>query len=135
VLPKAYKGRVVKVPKGIGPAIAASLPAAAMTSILSLKWGVHLKKGETVLINRATGASGRLAVQLAALLGAGKIIGTGRNKRGLEEIKILGADAVIDLSQPEKQIKESFQKEVDQEVDIVLDFIFGKPTELFLQTL
>ena len=51
--------------------------------------------GETVLVNGATGTAGRLAVQLAKHLGAGKVIATGRNAEELEEVKKLGADIVI----------------------------------------
>jgi NADPH:quinone reductase-like Zn-dependent oxidoreductase len=51
--------------------------------------------GETVLVNGATATVGRLAVQLAKYLGAGKVIATGRNVEELEEVKKLGADIVI----------------------------------------
>ena len=39
----------------------------------------QLQAGETVLVNGATGTAGRLAVQIARHLGAGKVVATGRN--------------------------------------------------------
>src|ERR1700760_1849067 len=65
-------------------------------SLLPLKYSAKLQPGETVLINGATGVSGRIAIQVAKMLGAGRVIGTGRNARSLELLSKLGADAVID---------------------------------------
>jgi len=50
---------------------AAALQASDLTSLFPLKWGAKLQLGETILINGATGVSGKLAVQIAKLLGAG----------------------------------------------------------------
>ena len=41
-----------------------------------------LQPGETVLVNGATGFAGRLAIQVAKLLGAERIVGTGRDDDG-----------------------------------------------------
>lgn len=123
------------VPGGIDPLIAAALPASALTSFFPLQWSAKLGKGETVLINGATGVSGKLAIQVARLLGAGRIIGTGRNDEGLHEILKLGAHAAIDLKQSDKQIKEAFTKEAGKGYDNILDFLWGHPTELLLETL
>ena len=68
-----------------------------MSAWAALVERAHLVAGETVLINGATGTAGRLAVQLAKHLGAGRIIATGRNQGELEEVKKLGADIVIPL--------------------------------------
>ena len=134
VVPKKYKMYVTPVPTGVDPLGAAALPASALTSFLPLQWSAKLKKGETVLINGATGVSGKLAIQVARLLGAGKITATGRDEAGLQQIKNLGA-AVVDLKQSDHQIKESFIREAGEGYDIVLDFLWGHPTELLLQTL
>ncbi len=69
----------VPVPDGVDAVIAAALPASALTALFPLKWTAQLQPGETVLVNGATGVSGKLAVQIARLLGAGRVIGTGRN--------------------------------------------------------
>ena len=135
LVPQQYKKYMTQVPDGVDLAVAAALPTAALTSFLPLKWGAKLQKDETVLINGATGVSGKIAVQLAKMLGAGRIIGTGRNDEGLYAVKQLGADAVIDLKQSDEQIMEAFTKEAGKGYDIVLDFLWGHPSELFLKTL
>lgn len=135
VVSQQFKKYISHVPGGIDAAVAAALPASALTSFLPLKWGAKMQIGETVLINGATGVSGRLAVQIAKILGAGRIVGSGRDSEGLHAIKQLGADAVIDLKQPDEQITEAFVKETGKGYDVVLDFLWGHPTELFLKTL
>src|SRR5262245_31917919 len=81
----------VPVPEGIDAVTAAALPASALTSLFPLKWTAKLQPGETVLINGATGVSGKLAVQIAKQLGAGRVIGTGRNEESLKQLAELGA--------------------------------------------
>jgi NADPH:quinone reductase-like Zn-dependent oxidoreductase len=94
VFPKMYH---VPIPDGVDAATAATVPGSTLTSLFPLKWGAKLQPDETVLINGATGFTGKLAVQVARLLGAKRVIGTGRNAVALEELHDLGADAVIDL--------------------------------------
>jgi NADPH:quinone reductase-like Zn-dependent oxidoreductase len=63
-----------------------------MGSAMGLKFKTQLKAGETVLINGATGVTGKIAVQVAKLYGAKKVIATGRNDEALESLYELGAD-------------------------------------------
>lgn len=77
-----------------------SISAAAMANPGMSAWAAlvsraGLRRGETVLINGATGSAGQLAVQIARYLGAGKIIVTGRNAAVLHS---LGADHAINLT-------------------------------------
>jgi NADPH2:quinone reductase len=135
VVPKEYKQFIAAVPEGVDAEVAAALPASALTSFLPLKYGAKLQSGETVLINGATGVSGKLAVQLAKLLGAGRIVGTGRNEESLRSVIELGADAVIDIKKSEGEVEEAFAKERGEGYDVILDFLWGHPTELLLKTL
>jgi NADPH:quinone reductase-like Zn-dependent oxidoreductase len=136
VVPEAYSAYVTPVPEGVDAMVAAALPAAALTSLLPLKYGTAtLQPGATVLVNGATGVSGKLAVQMARLLGAGKVIGTGRDEAGLEAVLKLGADAVIDTRKSDDEVKEAFHREAGEGYDVVLDYLWGRPTELLLQTL
>jgi NADPH:quinone reductase-like Zn-dependent oxidoreductase len=132
VIPQDYHA---PVPDGVDALTAAALPASALTSYFPLKWGAKLQAGETVLINGATGVSGRLAVQVAKLLGAGRVIGTGRNPESLKRIQELGADATIDLKQSDQEVMDEIQKQASDGYDIILDFLWGRPTELLIQTL
>ena len=84
VVPKEYAGYVSPVPEGVDAGLAAALPASALTSYLPLKWGARLEPGQSVLILGATGVSGKLAVRIASLLGAGKVVAAGRDASILE---------------------------------------------------
>ncbi len=132
---KAVIKNFVPVPDGIDPAEAAAIPPSALTSYLPLKYSAKLEKGETVLINGATGVSGRIAIQVAKMLGAGRIIGTGRNEKSLKLLEGLGADAIIDLKQPDEKLLEDFQMgKGEKGYDIVIDFLWGHPAEILMKS-
>ena len=88
----------VPVPEDIDPVLAAAVSSPVLTSLLPLKYSVGLKPGETVWVNGATGFTGRLAVAVARMLGAGAVVGTGRNAASLEKLREAGCDRLIDLS-------------------------------------
>lgn len=133
VFPKAYQA---PIPDGVDAATAATVPAPTLTSLFPLKWGAKLQPDETVLINGATGFAGKLAVQVARLLGAKRVIGTGRNIEALEKLRDLGADAVIDLKQSDADVIEAFKREAGTSgYQVILDFLWSHPTELLLQAL
>ena len=95
VLPQS---KVIPLPDSLSDVEAAALANPLMSCWLPLTRRTQLKRGETVLINGATGVAGRIAVQIAKHLGAGRIIATGRNQQRLEEAKSLGADEVLALN-------------------------------------
>jgi NADPH:quinone reductase-like Zn-dependent oxidoreductase len=86
------------VPDGLD-VTAAAIAIPAMSSWVALKDRANFAVGETVLVNGATGTSGRLAVQVAKYLGAKKVIATGRQAATLQSIKPLGADETILLNE------------------------------------
>jgi NADPH:quinone reductase-like Zn-dependent oxidoreductase len=91
--------------------------------------------GETVLIQGATGVAGRLAVKVARLLGAGRIVATGRDDNALQDLLALGADAVITTAVPDDALARAFTQAAGDGYDVVLDFLWGHPTEILLRTL
>lgn len=132
---KAAAGYVLPIPEGVDAIHAAAMPSAVLTSLLPLKYTAGLQEGETVLVNGATGVSGRIAIQLARLLGAGRVVGTGRNPASLRLLESLGADAAIDISQPEALVKDALAAAAGEgSYDIVVDFLWGRPAELLLET-
>src|SRR5215813_12939029 len=98
------RGWCLLVPDGVDAETAAALPNPALSSWLPLVWRAKLKPGETVLILGATGVAGKLAIQIAKHLGAGRVVAAGRNRRVLETLKDLGADATIALDQAEQAL-------------------------------
>ncbi len=65
--------RCVPIPDGLDDVTAAAIANPGMSAWAGLVERAHLQRGETVLVNGATGTAGRLAVQLAKYLGAGKV--------------------------------------------------------------
>ena len=95
--------------------------------------GARLEPGETVLILGATGVAGRLAVQIARHLGAGRVVAVGRNPDLLKTLPDLGADATISLNKPDEELAAALKAEANRKhFDIVLDFLWGHPTEVLL---
>src|ERR1700688_1417911 len=130
VAPRAF---CFAVPAGIDDGTAAALPNPGVSAWLSLTHRAKLAAGETVLILGATGVTGQLAVQIAKVLGAKRVIGAGRNQRVLSRLRELGADATIQLEQAGDALKEAFAREAgDEGFDVIIDYVWGPPTETLL---
>jgi NADPH:quinone reductase-like Zn-dependent oxidoreductase len=82
-----------------------------------------------VLILGATGVAGRLAVQIARHLGAGRVVGAGRNTEALAALAGLGADATIRLQGSDSDLEAAFAGQAGDGYDVVLDYLWGRPTE------
>lgn len=121
------------VPDSLDDATAAALPNPGVSAWLVLSQRANLAKSETVLILGATGVTGKLAVQIAKLLGAGRVIAAGRNAKALEKLLQLGADAIIQLNQPDDDLRKAFAQEAgDRGFNVVIDYVWGRPTEVLL---
>ena len=133
VVPRTW---CIPVPEGVDDCVAAALPNPALSAWLPLTWRAQLKRGETVLVLGATGVAGKLAVQIAKHLGAGRVVAAGRNERILQTLASLGADATIALSQSDEDLASAFSREALRgHFDIVLDYVWGHPTEVLLAAL
>jgi NADPH2:quinone reductase len=123
----------VPVPEGVDPAVATVL-GTAITG-MSIQTAAGFTPGETVLVQGATGVAGRLAVKVARLLGAGRIVATGRDDDQLREVRALGADTVINTAVPDDALARAFTDAKGDGYDVVLDYLWGRPTEILLRSL
>jgi NADPH:quinone reductase-like Zn-dependent oxidoreductase len=89
----AEGGAIARIPENLGYQDAVALCFGGMTALIFFRLG-KLARGETVLINGASGAVGTMAVQLADHLGAG-VTGV-CSRSNVELVRGLGADHVID---------------------------------------
>jgi NADPH:quinone reductase-like Zn-dependent oxidoreductase len=78
------------------------------------------------------GTAGRLAVQIARHLGAGRVIATGRNRRALSEVAALGADVTIPLVENGTTLEDGLKAYFAQGVDVVVDYLWGPSAERLL---
>lgn len=130
------KNRFVRLPDHLDEVTAAALPNAVFGAAAALRYRAEVKPGDTVLINGATGVTGRIAVQIAKHYGAKKVIATGRNAASLESLKDLGADEVISLTQGDEEILETLRNiNLRTPIDSVIDYLWGHPAELILEAL
>jgi NADPH2:quinone reductase len=130
VVPRAF---TFPIPENVGDETAAALPNPGISAWLSLAYRAKLAPGENVLILGATGVTGKLAVQIAKLLGAARVVAAGRNQKALRTLHELGADAIISLTLPEAELSEAFVREAGQSgFQVVIDYVWGRPAEVFL---
>ncbi|WP_034911641.1 zinc-binding alcohol dehydrogenase family protein [Erwinia sp. 9145] len=113
---------IVPLPATLDPVLAAAIANPGMSSWAALTRRAHFQKGETVLINGATGTSGGLAVRIARQLGAGKIIATGRNHQALEKLYAEGADITLSL----ESLPAALPALMAEGIDVVLDYLWGQ---------
>lgn len=124
------------LPESLEDAIAAALPNAVLGSVAPLRLRGNIRKGNTVLINGATGFTGQIAVQVARYLGAGRVIATGRDGMRLRNLLQSGATEIISLKQSDDQIREQLTNYLrESPVDIVLDYLWGPPAALLINIL
>lgn len=106
--------QVARKPKSLSHVEAAALPLAVLTAWQGLVDRAGVKEGDRVLIHRAAGGVGHLAVQIAKARGAYVIALASAAKH--DYVKGLGADEVIDYQAVDFT-------EVVRDVDIVFDSV------------
>lgn len=122
----------VKIPDELDSNFVATLINPTLGAWLPLIWRAKMVKDETVLVIGATGETGKQALAAARILGAKKVIAAGRLKSGLMNLK---ADEYIDTDQDETSLIKAFQNVAQNGVDIVVDYLWGKPAELMIKAL
>jgi len=123
----------LRLPDAADDVTVAAMMNPGMSSWAALKARAQYVTGENILILGATGIAGQLAVQIAKLLGAQKVIAAGRNPEALAKLAALGADAVISLEQDRDALVAAFRQQLaETKIDIVLDYLWGAPAESLL---
>ncbi len=141
VLPKAPFGSMaekavirpaqcVSLPDDLDDVTAAAIANPGMSAWAAFKERAKLTAGETVLVNGATGAAGRLAVQIAKYMGARKVMATGRNAEALKALSLLGADVTIHLGDGGNAFEDALREQFGGDgIDVVLDYLWGVSAE------
>jgi len=119
-------GQTVPIPDGVPDGLAASLGTPGIAAYLALTRRAQLNAGETVLILAASGVLGAIAVQVARLLGAGRIVAGARDEQGLARAKELGAHATVDLKQTDG-LTERIREASGGQLNVVIDPVWGVP--------
>ncbi len=118
--------RLLPIPDDLDDATAAAAAIPGMSAWLPLSRRVAIPPGEGVLVNGATGAAGRLALQVARHWGAAHVVATGRDPAQFAELKELGADRVISVAHPGEVFREEVRAAVTEfRVGVILDYLWG----------
>lgn len=123
---------VFTIPDSIDFETAAACPTVSFTSFKLLADVARLEQGESVLIHAAAGGIGTTAIQLAKLLGAGKVIGTVGNLEKANAALEAGADHVMSYDGFAEKVNELTN---GKGVDVILDSLAGAITEESLSCL
>ncbi len=133
VVPRAF---CFPIPDKLDDVTAAAVANPGVSAWLSLGSRARLAAGETVLILGATGVTGKLAVQIAKLMGAARVIAAGRNEQALELLRDRGADATIRVDRPDDELHEAFASAGGEAgFQVIIDYLWGHPTEVLLSAL
>jgi len=126
--------RSVELPAGTDVAAVAAAMNPAMSSWVALRRRVPLKPGQAVLVLGATGNAGAMAVRVARRLGAGRVVGAGRDAGRLRALAAAGADDIVQLT-ADADVTGQALAAAAAETDIVLDYLWGAPAQLAITAL
>jgi alcohol dehydrogenase len=107
-------GQVAHAPEGLDFTAAAALPLVGASTLQALKQHIGLQPGQRIFIHGGSGGIGSVAIQLAKHLGA--YVATTATGEGVDYVKQLGADQVIDYK------TQDFAAEL-QDFDAVFDCV------------
>jgi NADPH2:quinone reductase len=129
----AHPALTFAIPDGVDDGQALALLVQGTTAWHLLRTCSHMKPGETVVVHAAAGGVGTLAVQLAKLWGAGRVIATASNADKHQLAIDLGADVAIGYDDHPHGLRQALEDANDgRKVDVVLEMVGG---EVFDQSL
>jgi NADPH2:quinone reductase len=119
-----YPRRMYAVPAGMSFEQAATLPVALQTMHDAISTNGLLAAGQTVLVQGASSAMGLMGMQVAKLLGAGKVIGTSTSPARRARLAEFGADVVVDSNAPD-WVAQVQSASGGAGVDLLIDLVAG----------
>jgi NADPH:quinone reductase and related Zn-dependent oxidoreductases len=122
------------IPDSISTETAAACPVVSFTSYQLLAKVARLAEGETVLIHAAAGGIGTTAIQLAKLLGAGRVIGSVGSAAKAAVALAAGADHAI-CHDTEDFVEKVRELTDGAGADVILDSISGRVSERSIECL
>lgn len=117
-------GRVMTIPAGMSFQDAVTMPVAIQTMHNALVTAGGLKAGETVLVQGASSGVGLMAMKIARLMGAARVIGTSTHAGRRARLSEFGADAAIDTTASDWH-EQVVKANGGQGVELIIDQLSG----------
>ena len=118
----------VPVPDGVDDAVAAACGIAGIAGWAPLAERTPVRPDDRVLVLGATGTVGSIAVQVARLLGAERVVAAGRDPARLERARELGADATVPLDAD--RLSDALREAAGGDgPTLILDALWGEPVQ------
>jgi NADPH2:quinone reductase len=114
----------VVVPNDTDDTTLSVMPMQGLTAYFTMTASTVLHAGETILIHAAGSGVGSLAVQMAKIFGAGKIIATAASEEKREYARSIGADVAVDYTAAD-WTRQVLQATGGTGVDVLLESIGG----------
>src|SRR5439155_25117412 len=112
-----------RVPDGLDAIRAGAIPAIGLTALQGVDDALEVADGESAIVHGASGNVGMLAVQFAKSRQA-RVLATASGSDGVELVRRLGADVVIDGRRDD--IVAAVKRLAPEGIDAVLAFVGGK---------
>ncbi|TDH59842.1 SDR family NAD(P)-dependent oxidoreductase, partial [Dankookia rubra] len=117
---------LARLPEGIDPAAAATVPVAFLTAVHALEELARIEPGERVLVHGGAGAVGLAALQVALAAGA-RVAATAGTPARRAFLRAAGAELVLDSR--DAGFADALRAEWPEGVDVVLNSLAGEAME------
>ncbi len=137
---RASQASVTPIGDELDDTAAAALGVPVFTALMCLerarRAGASLE-GAHVLVTGASGAVGMVAVQLAKLMGAARVVAAGRSRDRLERARSLGADEMVQLGAGlgAEELRDRYSEAAAGRLDVALDPLWGEPARAAIDAL
>jgi NADPH:quinone reductase len=115
----------IQIPTNISFPEASTITVQGLSAYALLKLAARPQPGESILVQAAAGGVGLYLVQLAKLMGVNTVIALAGSKEKTDLVKMLGADVVVNYSEPDwtEQVVAATE---GKGVDVVLEAASGE---------
>ena len=119
----------------VAPELAAALGLSAVAAWMAVTWRGELHDGEQVIVLGGGGTVGQVAIQVAKLRGARRVIAGCRSAAGADRARRCGADAVVRLDTDDvSDLAARFAEASDGPTELIIDPLYGVPAAAALRT-
>jgi NADPH:quinone reductase-like Zn-dependent oxidoreductase len=119
------RGRMLELPDGVEDSLAAALGLSGVAAVGALRRG-EVAAGETVAVLGANGIVGQVAVQMARVMGAGRVVAVVRSASAAERLTDLDADAVVRVDgMTLDEMTAAISSAAGGGIDVVVDPVWG----------